>query len=192
MVADVKSCNCDCFTIDTRMEWQGGSSAAVSVVAEVATRDTSASSSQARLREVDVDVLEEGEQRRQRVDEALAEEENQRPSHEGSTNVRAGSSDAGNARKKEGDIGMSGAAEDNDDDDGEEKNEAEDKKKETAGSAAAAGGKEESTSSGNHAVCSICFDAVTVTSEERSTARLKCGHMFHLGEWRADDCMVNR
>lgn len=30
--------------------------------------------------------------------------------------------------------------------------------------------------------CSICLDAVVAGSEERSTARLQCGHEFHLGE----------
>ena len=30
--------------------------------------------------------------------------------------------------------------------------------------------------------CSICLDRVVVGGEERSTARLQCGHEFHLGE----------
>jgi hypothetical protein len=30
--------------------------------------------------------------------------------------------------------------------------------------------------------CSICLDAVITGGEERSTARLQCGHEFHLGE----------
>jgi hypothetical protein len=30
--------------------------------------------------------------------------------------------------------------------------------------------------------CSICLDRVVAGGEERSTARLQCGHEFHLGE----------
>jgi len=30
--------------------------------------------------------------------------------------------------------------------------------------------------------CSICLDAVLAAAGERSTARLQCGHEFHLGE----------
>jgi hypothetical protein len=30
--------------------------------------------------------------------------------------------------------------------------------------------------------CSICLDAVITGGEERSTAKLQCGHEFHLGE----------
>ena len=31
--------------------------------------------------------------------------------------------------------------------------------------------------------CSICLDSVVAGGEERSTARLQCGHEFHLGEY---------
>lgn len=31
--------------------------------------------------------------------------------------------------------------------------------------------------------CSICLDAVVAGGGDRSTARLQCGHEFHLGEW---------
>ena len=52
-----------------------------------------------------------------------------------------------------------------------------------AGSAAAAeegaGGKEEKAAAVS---CSICLDAVLAAAGERSTARLQCGHEFHLGE----------
>ena len=52
-----------------------------------------------------------------------------------------------------------------------------------AGSAAAAeegaGGKEEKAAAVS---CSICLDAVLAVAGERSTARLQCGHEFHLGE----------
>ena len=39
-----------------------------------------------------------------------------------------------------------------------------------------AGGKEEKAA----VSCSICLDAVVAASAERSTARLQCGHEFHL------------
>ncbi|CAI5951660.1 unnamed protein product [Closterium sp. NIES-65] len=55
---------------------------------------------------------------------------------------------------------------------GEGKGEAEGKGK--------AGGKQKGESSSEAEVCSICLDAVDVCSIERSTARLKCGHGFHL------------
>jgi len=51
------------------------------------------------------------------------------------------------------------------------------------GSAAAAeegaSGKEEKAAAVS---CSICLDAVLAATGERSTARLQCGHEFHLGE----------
>ena len=164
------------------MEWQGGVAAAVTVTDEVATRDLSAGSLLLQSQEGEVVAREEAEQRRQRVNEVLPEEANQQLGLGGSPNVKVGTSNVQRTRKKEGDVGMSGNDVDDDDGDGEEESDTEEKKEEaSASAAAAAAGKEESTSSGNHAVCSICFDAVTVTSEERSTARLKCGHVFHLG-----------
>ncbi|CAI5525518.1 unnamed protein product [Closterium sp. Naga37s-1] len=57
---------------------------------------------------------------------------------------------------------------------GEGKGEAEGKGK--------AGGKQKGGSSSEAELCSICLDAVDVCSIERSTARLKCGHGFHLGK----------
>ena len=41
-----------------------------------------------------------------------------------------------------------------------------------------AGGKEDKAAAVS---CSICLDAVLAASGERSTARLHCGHEFHLG-----------
>ena len=42
-----------------------------------------------------------------------------------------------------------------------------------------AGGKEEEKAAVS---CSICLDAVVAAGGERSTARLQCGHEFHLGK----------
>jgi hypothetical protein len=63
--------------------------------------------------------------------------------------------------------------------------------KEQAASAAAlavedeAGGKEDKAAAVS---CSICLDAVLAAFGERSTARLHCGHEFHLGNcpWMLD------
>lgn len=62
-------------------------------------------------------------------------------------------------------------------------------KEESAAAGAAAedgpGGKEEKAAAVS---CSICLDAVFAAGGERSTARLQCGHEFHLGEcsWTLD------
>ncbi|TVU20948.1 hypothetical protein EJB05_30554, partial [Eragrostis curvula] len=37
--------------------------------------------------------------------------------------------------------------------------------------------------------CSICLDEVLLGSGNRSTANLRCGHQFHLGERAADHCL---
>jgi hypothetical protein len=55
---------------------------------------------------------------------------------------------------------------------------------------AAAGGKEDKAAAVS---CSICLDAVLAGAGERSTARLHCGHEFHLGKLPLDlsvDCFV--
>jgi hypothetical protein len=57
-----------------------------------------------------------------------------------------------------------------------------------AGAAAAeeaAGGKEDKAAAVS---CSICLDVVLAAGGERATARLQCGHEFHLGEcpWTLD------
>jgi hypothetical protein len=44
------------------------------------------------------------------------------------------------------------------------------------------GGKEEKAAAA--VSCSICLEAVVAASGERSTARLQCGHEFHLGKGR--------
>jgi hypothetical protein len=49
------------------------------------------------------------------------------------------------------------------------------------------GGKEEKAAAAAAAAamsCSICLEAVVAASGERSTARLQCGHEFHLGKGR--------
>jgi hypothetical protein len=45
------------------------------------------------------------------------------------------------------------------------------------------GGKEEKAAAAAVS-CSICLEAVVTASGERSTARLQCGHEFHLGKGR--------
>jgi hypothetical protein len=45
------------------------------------------------------------------------------------------------------------------------------------------GGKEEKAAAAAVS-CSICLEAVVAASGERSTARLQCGHEFHLGKGR--------
>lgn len=49
------------------------------------------------------------------------------------------------------------------------------------------GGKEEEKAAAAAAAvsCSICLDAVVAAGGERSTARLQCGHEFHLGMYVA-------
>lgn len=49
-----------------------------------------------------------------------------------------------------------------------------------------AGGKEEKAA----VSCSICLDAVVAASAERSTARLQCGHEFHLGKVPWSDLLM--
>lgn len=46
-----------------------------------------------------------------------------------------------------------------------------------------AGGKEDKAAAVS---CSICLDAVLAGAGERSTARLHCGHEFHLGNCSVD------
>jgi hypothetical protein len=62
--------------------------------------------------------------------------------------------------------------------------------KEQAATAAGAPAEEDKAAAVS---CSICLDAVLAASGERSTARLHCGHEFHLGKLSLDlsvDCWL--